>query len=147
MIHGGTESGKSTLINAISQQVHNLLKRDGDDPDCPYVVLSAFTGLAAANIGGQTLHTLFSFNFGAGNMSLSDKMRDEKRNVSQNLKMLIINEISVVDADLLYKINLRLKEITQIGLPMGYIAIIVLGNIMQMCCVTGRYKFCKPRNL
>ena len=66
LIHGGAGSGKSTLINVISQYVHHILRRDGDDPDCPYVILSAFTGTAAANINGQTLHTLFSFNFGAG---------------------------------------------------------------------------------
>ena len=77
--------------------------RDGDDPDCPYILLSAYTGAAASNIEGQTLHTLFSFNFGAGFMSLTDKMRDEKRNLYKNLKMLIIDEISLVDSDMLYK--------------------------------------------
>ena len=117
MIHGGAGSGKSTLIHVMSQQVHSMLRRDGDDPDCPYVLLSAYTGTAAANIEGQTLHTLFSFNFGAGYMSLSDKMRDEKRNLYKNLKMLIIDEISLVDSDMFYKIDLRLREITQIGEP------------------------------
>ena len=61
----------------------------------------SFTGTAAANIEGQTLHTLFSFNFGAGFMSLSDKMRDEKRNLYKNVKILIIDEISLVDSDML----------------------------------------------
>ena len=105
MVHGGAGSGKSTLINVMSQYVHQILLREGDDLDCPYILLSAFTGTAAANIDGQTLHTLFSFNFGAGFMSLSDKMRDEKRNLYRNLKMLIIDEISLVDADMLYKIE------------------------------------------
>ena len=73
MVNGGAGSGKSTLIHVISQYVHRVLMRDGDDPDCPYVLLSAYTGGAASNIKGQTLHTLFSFNFGAGYMSLNDK--------------------------------------------------------------------------
>merc|ERR1712074_269366 len=107
MIHGGAGSGKSTLINVISQYFHQIMLRDGDDLDCPYVLLSAFTGTAAANIEGQTLHTLFSFNFGGGYLSLSDKMRDEKRNLYKNLKMLIIDEISLVDIDMFYKIDLR----------------------------------------
>ena len=78
MVHGGAGSGKSTLINVISQQVNHILRKDGDDPDCPYVILSAYTGAAAANIAGQTLHTLFSFNFGAGFMSLIKRgMRKE----------------------------------------------------------------------
>ena len=36
MVHGGAGSGKSTLINFISQHVHHILRRDGDDPECPY---------------------------------------------------------------------------------------------------------------
>ena len=63
LVHGGAGSGKSTLINVMSQYIHKIMLRDGDDLDCPYVLLSAFTGTAAANIDGQTLHTLFSFNF------------------------------------------------------------------------------------
>ena len=146
MVHGGAGTGKSTLINVMSQYVHNLLRRDGDDPDCPYVLLSAYTGTAAANIEGQTLHTLFSFNFGANYMSLSDKSRDEKRSLYKNLKMLIIDEISLVDSDMLYKIDLRLREITQKGVPMGNVAVIVLGDLMQMSPVTGRYIFLEPRD-
>ena len=89
MIHGGAGSGKSTLIKIIAQYVTYILRRDGDDPECPYLLLGAFTGTAAANIDGQTLHTLFSFNFGAEFLSLSDKMRDEKRNLYKNVKLLI----------------------------------------------------------
>ena len=146
MVHGGAGSGKSTLINVIYQLFHQIMLRDGDDLDCPYILLSAFTGTAAANIEGQTLHTLFSFNFGAGFLSLSDKMRDEKRNLYKNLKMLIINEISLVDADMFYKIDLRLREITQKGVPFGNVAILVLGDLMQMCPISGRYIFLNPRN-
>ena len=146
MVHGGAGSGKSTLINVISQHFHQIMLRDGDDLDCPYILLSAYTGAAAANVDGQTLHTLFSFNFGAGFMSLSDKMRDEKRNLYKNVKILIIDEISLVDADMLYKIDLRLREITQMGVPLGNIAIFVLGDLMQMCPISGRFIFLDPRN-
>ena len=113
MVHGGAGSGKSTVINVMSQYIHKILRKDGDDPDCPYVLLAAFTGSAASNISGQTLHTLFSFNFGAGFQSLNDQNRDKKRALYKNLKVLIIDEISLVEPDLLYKIDLRLREITQ----------------------------------
>ena len=126
--------------------VQNILRQEGDDPDCPYILLSAYTGTAAANINGQTLHTLFTFNFGAGYISLSDKMRDEKRNLYKNLKMLIIDEISLVDADMFYKIDLRLREITNIETTMGNIAVIILGDLKQMSPVTGRYIFLSPRD-
>ena len=66
-------------------------------------------------------------------MSLSDKMRDEKRNIDKNLKMLLIDEISVVDADIFYKIDFRLRGITQIGAQMGNIGKILLGDLLQMC--------------
>ena len=79
MVHGGAGSGKSTVIKVMSQYINQILRREGDDPDCPYVLLSAFTGGAASNIDGQTLHTLFSFPFGGGYMSLSDRNRDIKR--------------------------------------------------------------------
>ena len=139
MVHGGAGSGKSTVINVMSQYIHKILRREGDDPDCPYVLLAAFTGSAASNISGQTLHTLFSFNFGAGYLSLNDQNRDKKRALYKNLKVLIIDEISLVEPDMLYKIDLRLREITQKNHPFGNVAIFALGDMMQIKPVMGRY--------
>ena len=51
----------------------------------------AYTGTAAANIKGQTLHIALLFNFGNAYMSLNDKARDEKRTVLQNLTSLVID--------------------------------------------------------
>ena len=68
-------------------------------PNVPYVLLSAFTGEAALNIDGQTLHTLFSFPFVLGFQSLSDKNRDIERALYKTLNVLITDEISLVDAD------------------------------------------------
>ena len=79
-------------------------------------------------------------------MSFSDIMRDEKRNLYRNLKMLIIDEISLVDSDMIYKIDLRLREITQMAVPFGNVAVIVLGDLMQMCPISGRYIFLEPVN-
>ena len=139
MVHGGAGSGKSTVNKVISQFVHHILRKEGDEIDCPYVILSAFTGSAASNINGQTLHTLFSFNFGSGYQSLSDKNRDLKRALYKNLKVLIIDEISLVDADMLYKIDLRLREITQKDRPFGNVAIFAFRDMMQIKPVKGRY--------
>ena len=52
MVHGGAGSGKSTVIKVMCQCIHQILRKEGDDPDCPYVLLSAFTGGAASNIDG-----------------------------------------------------------------------------------------------
>ena len=115
MIHGGAGSGKSTVINVLARWVHFILQKPGDDPDCPYVIISAYTGAAACNVNGQTLHSLFSFNFGSGFLTMSDKVREMKRQMFKNLQVLIIDEISLVDADMLYKIDLRLKEVKQLN--------------------------------
>ena len=64
IIQGGAGSGKSTLIDTVCQQIEKILRKSGDDPNHPYCLKVAYTGTAAANIKGQTLHNAFSFNFG-----------------------------------------------------------------------------------
>ena len=92
IIQGGAGSGKSTVIEALSQQVEKILRSSGDNPDHPYIIKAAFTGTAAANIKGQTLHNAFSFGFGNEFFSLGDKVRDERRCELENLKIVIIDE-------------------------------------------------------
>ena len=83
IVHGGAGSGKSKVINSLYTIMTDILKEKGDDPCCPYVVLTSFTGAASANIGGQTLHSLFGFKFGTTYLSMPDKVRDEKRALSE----------------------------------------------------------------
>ena len=146
MVHGGggARSGKSTVINAFAKWVHFILQKPGDDPDCPYIVISAFTGSAACNVNGQTLHSICSFNFGNEFLTLSEK-RDEKRKLFQYLEVFIIDEISLVDADMLYKIDLRLKEVKQNENPYGGVAIFCFGDLLQIKPVKGRYIFQEPK--
>ena len=126
--------------------MHHILQRPGDDPDCPYIVISAFTGSAACNVNGQTLHSVFSFNFGNEFLTLSDKIREEKRKMFKNLQVLIIDEILLVDADMLYKIDLRLKEVKQNENPFGGVALFCFGDLLQIKPVKGRYIFEEPKN-
>ena len=65
VIQGGAGSGKSTVIDVVSQHVEKILRKPGDNPDHPYILKAASTGTAAANIRGQTLHSALSFNFGS----------------------------------------------------------------------------------
>ena len=65
--------------------MERILRSAGDHPDHPYCIKAAFTGTAAANIKGQTLHSAFSFSFGNEFYSLSDKLRDERREQLSNL--------------------------------------------------------------
>ena len=61
MVHGGAGAGKSTVINEIACWVQMILTRPGDNMDCPYVAKTAFTGVAASNINGQTINSMFNF--------------------------------------------------------------------------------------
>ena len=60
--------------------------------------------------------------------------------------MLIIDEISLVDIDMFYKIDMRLRELKQINMPFGNVGIFVLGDLMQMRPIAGKYIFLAPSN-
>ena len=70
IVQGGAGSGKSTVIDAMTQQMERIFRTSGDNPNHPYILKVAFTGTAAAKIKGQTLHSAFSFNFGNEFLSL-----------------------------------------------------------------------------
>ena len=79
-------------------------------------------------------------------MTLSDKARDLKRKLFKNLEILIIDEISLVDSDMLYKIDLRLKEIKQNEKLFGGIALFCFGDLLQIKPVKGRYILEEPKS-
>ena len=146
IIHGGAGSGKSRVINSIHNMMTNILKQPGDDPNYPYVVLTSFTGAAAANINGQTLHSLFGFKFGTTFLSMSEQQRADKRILFQNLKCVIVDEISMVSADLFYNLDLRLREITMVDRVFGGISVLVFGDLYQLQPPKARYTFQEPTN-
>ena len=146
MIHGGAGSGKSTVINVLKQWVHLILQTSGDSTDTPYLLITGPTGTAAANIKGQTLHTAFGFSFGNEHYSLSDKKRDEKRTLLQKLRLVIIDEISMVKADQLYQLDMRLREVTQKPNKIfGQVAIFAFGDMLQLRPCQARYIFQEPK--
>ena len=92
------------------------------------------------------MHSAFGFNFGNEHFSLSDKARDNKRKVLQNLKIVIIDEISMVRSDQLFQLDKRLREVTQKpGKMFGGVSLFVFGDIMQLRPI-GRYIFQEPCN-
>ena len=148
MVDGAAGSGKSCTINILKEVLNLILQQPGDNPECPYIMLCAPTGTAAVNIRGQTLHTAFGFTWGDQHLSLSDKTRDTKRALFKNLKFLIIDEISMVRADQLYQIDLRLREITmRPNVIFGGVSLFVFGDIMQLKPVKGAYIWLAPRNI
>ena len=151
MMHGGAGAGKSTVIRITAQWVQKILQVEGQDVNCPSVVITAFCGTAASNVDGQTLHSSFGFSFGnqksEEHQSLGDKTRDFRRTALRYLKLVIIDEVSMVKADMLYQLDLRLQEITQkIGVPFGGVGILAFGDLMQLPPCMGRDVFQEPAN-
>ena len=78
------------------------------------------------------------------NTSLSDKKREAKREQLKNLKILIIDEFSMLKADILYRIHLRLCEITQKKQNFGGVLVFLFGDPAQLKPVRGSYIFAAP---
>ena len=143
---GSAGSGKSHLIDLISMWVEHILRRPGDSLEEPYVVKSAFSGAAACNIGGGTLHTNFSLKFGFKSVGLGDKERDRLRCALRNLRVAIIDEFSMIPTDFLYKICRRLIEVKENHGIFGGVSIILLGDPLQLKPVQAEYPWELPKD-
>ena len=63
-----------------------------------------------------------------------------KKATLRNLKIVIIDEISMVKADMLYQLDLRLQEIKEkVGILFGGVAVFAFGDMMQLKPCMGRY--------
>ena len=101
--------------------------------------------------GGQTLHGAFGFGYGdeqqTDNTKCGDKKRNELRENLSELKLLIIDEVSLVSADMLYKLDARLKEIFHLkkNIPFGGVSVMLVGDLLQIPPVTGGLVFTIPK--
>ena len=87
-IIGSAGSGKSFVINIVAQWCEMILRSTGDNIDQPYVVRAAFMGGAAANIGGQTLHSAFKLPLGSSIAAMKNqKIRDNLMILLRNLRL------------------------------------------------------------
>ena len=105
------------------------------NPNLMTIGLSAFTALAAHQIGGTTIHSLLGISFGS-NVSKTNRMSasllSKYRYSLQQLKVLIIDEISFVGANLLAAINQRLQEIMGVDKPFGGVLVLCFGDLYQL---------------
>lgn len=135
-LSGAAGVGKSTVINAIYQLVsHHFDNTHGNQLDSIKVLLTAFSGKAATIIKGTTLHTAFALpvnQFGGELPTLSNDIANTIRVKLVNLKLLIIDEISMVGTKILHWLHQRLIQITVRNLPFGGISVIVVGDLHQL---------------
>lgn len=116
--------GKSVLINSL---VANGTK---------VYTLSAPTGLAALNIGGKTLHSLFSLPVSEGIITPDYNRFSTNENVIKHarygIKHLIIDEISMVRADTFDFIDRFLRWAKEDPRPFGGVQVIIVGDFYQL---------------
>ena len=146
---GGT--GKSFLIETIRSLVKEMWKDDaGDDTTC---AVAAPTGLAAYNVGGVTVHRLFQLPIEhegktAGYWSLSKVAQKVMRTNLRSLKLIIIDEVSMLSSLNLAYIHLRLEELFGGSGDdyFGSMNMLFVGDILQLPPVTGSPVFSKLCN-
>lgn len=132
---GGAGVGKSLLTTCLFQAiVRYYAKRVAEKCDEVKAVLCAPTGKAAYNIGGQTIHSLFCIpaNQNLKYKPLDVQQLDNMRVKFRSLKIVFIDEVSMVGNKMFNYINLRLQEIFAKGVPFGGISIIAIGDLFQL---------------
>ena len=107
--HGGAGIGKIFLINRLRSWIHKINQREGHHPLQPYVLLLAPTGVAANSIGGTTLHTGLDFKIGKKYIPLPSESFQTMRKLMEKVKVVIIDELSMLSADLFYVVNKRMQ--------------------------------------
>ena len=113
-ITGGAGAGKSHLIKTLYHTAVNTFRQISQNPEKPSVLLLAPTGIAAINIKSTTINSGLSIpvdNFGYNVTPLSDIEKSALRNHLSELKLIIIDEISMVSNMKLLFVHQRLKEI------------------------------------
>ncbi len=97
-VTGGRGAGKSHLIKALYHTVTKTFRYAPMNPELPSVLLMAPTGVAAININGTTVNTALAIPRECGNNvpAMSDQRRTQMRLSLAELKLIIIDEISMV---------------------------------------------------
>lgn len=118
-VTGRAGTGKSTLLRAFRDML----------PDEKVVV--APTGLAAVNVGGQTIHSFFSLP--PRLIHSQDIRRSRNGRVMRKLKLLIIDEVSMVRSDLMAGIDQSLRiNRGRLHEPFGGVRLAMFGDLHQL---------------
>lgn len=136
---GKAGTGKTTLLKKIIETTHKK------------TVVVAPTGIAALNAGGVTIHSFFQLPFGAflpinGNAPMHGNTKFNTRTTIQKhfkankrrletirkLELLIIDEVSMLRADLLDTIDFKLQKIRRNNQPFGGVQVLFIGDLLQL---------------
>ena len=120
-ITGNAGTGKSTLLSLFLKS-HNK-----------NVVVLAPTGVAALNVKGVTIHSFFGFHPGITVENAKKKGQKAKNGaLLRSVEMIVIDEISMVRADLLDCIDAYLRAAFKSRQPFGGIRMVFIGDLYQL---------------
>lgn len=136
---GKAGTGKTTFLKYITQKTHKK------------TIIAAPTGIAALNAGGVTLHSQFQLplasfiptkqefhthlnaNFETQSTILRHfRMSNDKRSIIREAELLIIDEVSMLRADILDAIDHILKHIRRNQKSFGGLQVLFIGDMMQL---------------
>ena len=136
---GKAGTGKTTLLREIIQTTHKN------------TVVVAPTGIAALNAGGVTIHSMFQLPFGGfipdnSAPHFSDSVKFEtkstlvrhfrmsglKKSVIRNMELLIIDEVSMLRADLLDAIDFMMQSVRKKKMSFGGVQVLFIGDLLQL---------------
>jgi ATP-dependent exoDNAse (exonuclease V) alpha subunit len=124
---GRAGTGKTTFLRDLKRQSPKRM------------IVVAPTGVAAINAGGVTIHSFFQLPFGPrvpGYTENEDRkgfrFSTHKRNIIKSLDLLVIDEISMVRADLLDSIDERLRQFRRNNQPFGGVQLLMIGDMQQL---------------
>ena len=134
---GKAGTGKTTFLHDMKQKG---LKR---------MIIVAPTGVAAINAGGVTIHSFFQMPFGPivpGSILNPVQAKDqaeyhkkkfsrEKINIIRSMDLLVIDEISMVRADLLDGVDEVLRKYREKSKPFGGLQLLMIGDLQQLAPV------------
>ena len=128
--------GKSHVIKLTHSDTIKILRLSGTiEPDDVVVLLTAPTGAAAFIISGMTLHSVLLLGSGkySGFQPLNHDRLNSLRSKLSHLTLLIIDEISMVGANMLLEIHKRLQQIKAVtpGITFGGVSILAVGDLYQ----------------
>ena len=136
---GKAGTGKTTLLREIIETTHKN------------TVVVAPTGIAALNAGGVTIHSMFQLPFGGfipdnssphfsentkfetkATLRRHFKMSGLKKSVIRNMELLIIDEVSMLRADLLDAMDFMMQTVRRKSSPFGGVQVLFIGDLLQL---------------
>ena len=123
---GGGGTGKSVLIRAI---------REFYQKKCLPILVCAPTGIAAQNVGGSTIHTLFRLPPTAMDPEIKvelESMNEVYKQVLRQSAAIVVDETSMARVDLMDKVDSMLQQLMGNHIPFGGKQMILVGDNCQL---------------